>query len=457
MCKTVVAAIERFSLLLFGPLLALSIACQTNDASARLAATHAETSFSVGFGRRDLSTRRKLTMGGYGTYVGLPSATRQSGEGVHDPLYADAMAVITVQGNGVVLVSIDAVGLAAPTIARIRERTATELGDAAASLTFLVAATHTHHSPDTMGLWGALPFFTGRDARYMQRLEERAAEAIIEAVVSAEPAALLLAGGSKPNSSSEEPDPALVDDAFLTLIALRSDGSMLGTLTQWAAHPTELGANNNALSADFVGAYRRYMETTYPGSHMYLNGALGDLYATGPKQPISDPFPEGDRDPDVGEGYGKMAAVGYDLFARVSAAITSATPLTGSDIEVREQLIQIPIRNWIFELAVSLRLIETRIENGAAASPIAWFRIGQLQGVTVPGELFAGGAQTLRAMLVDNGSSAQLLVGMGQDWLGYIMSEAEYDDDEYQYQRLLSPSREAQAVLLMGYQELLAP
>jgi hypothetical protein len=100
-------------------------------------------------------------------------------------------------------------------------------------------------------------------------------------------------------------------------------------------------------------------------------------------------------------------------------------------------------------------VLEAKIVNGRIDTQLVRFRIGELGGVTVPGEIFASGSVQLKQMLKDQGRSHALVVGLGQDWLGYLMSPQEYDDESLSYNRSLSPSREAQVVVVDAYRQLL--
>ena len=102
-------------------------------------ATAAE--FTVGFAEVDLSpdvAKKPVYLAGFGQNR---KATK-----VHDPI--TARAVVMADGDKkIALVSVDVVGLFHPTVERIREKLP-------GFQYVLVAATHNHEGPDTLGLWG---------------------------------------------------------------------------------------------------------------------------------------------------------------------------------------------------------------------------------------------------------------------------------------------------------------
>ncbi|QYO63608.1 hypothetical protein [Leptolyngbya sp. 7M] len=72
---------------------------------------------------------------------------------VNDPLYARAM-VVDDGTTPLAVVTLDLVGLSAPDVQRVQKAIAAKVPQLANRI--LVHATHTHASPDTIGLWGGV-------------------------------------------------------------------------------------------------------------------------------------------------------------------------------------------------------------------------------------------------------------------------------------------------------------
>lgn len=411
--------------------------------------------FKVGFGKVDISTQRVVTLGGYGTYVGLTDVSRKSTAGVHDPLFASAVAIEGIRRETLVLVSVDSVGLSGDSVQRIRDRVEAQL-HMGSMLNVHMAATHTHQAPDTMGLWGTIPVKNGRDPAYMAQMEQGVADAVVAAVRAKTEATLAWAQGSKPNSHSDSADADQRDDRVVTVIARTPAGTVLGTLTQWAAHPTTLNHKNNSISADYVGAFRYYMEQKYGGVHVYLNGALGDTYAKDDGTRRADPFVHGAKDPDVLDGYRKMAAQGHSLFTVVDQALTNgARPLSNPSVTSTRGTVWVPIDNDIFLWAMQLGFVEKDQKQGRVLTEVNWFKIGELRGATLPGESFPRVSNEVRKHLVAKGAVATMIVDMGDDWLGYLMSQRDHDDPELSYNRSLCPHPDAASTLVARLQQIL--
>jgi hypothetical protein len=417
--------------------------------------------FRVGFAEDDISETRLVSMAGYGTYLGLPESTRRNTSGTHDPLFVSAVAILDVSSPvGVAFASVDCVGLSSVSIGRIRAEVAKRTNIAGVEL--IISATHDHSAPDTMGLWGALPYFTGRDGEYMNKMEGKVAGVLVKAVSEVRRARLLIAETSKPNTSTAAVDPKRRDDGVVALLAKdETSNAVLGTLTQWAAHPTVLAGNNNALSADYVGPFRKAMTQQFGGVHVYVNGALGALYATGTDAPVADPFASGARDPDVVDGYEKMAAIGTDLFNRTKTALAAAVPLLNGSVGSQTIPLGLNVDNDKFRFAATGLLgggpvVETPLMDGKVVTTLSYFHIGELAGVTVPGEMFASGTRQLRDLLSARGFTHVAVVGLGHDWFGYLMAPDEFDDEAFAYNRDLSPSRDAMTRIIDAYRPVFA-
>jgi hypothetical protein len=77
------------------------------------------------------------------------------------------------------------------------------------------------------------------------------------------------------------------DDTLLIAKVVNAAGQTLGTLVNYACHPTTLAWDNTAISPDWVGAMRETIEQAVGGPCLFLQGASGDL---GPREGyVGDP------------------------------------------------------------------------------------------------------------------------------------------------------------------------
>jgi hypothetical protein len=77
------------------------------------------------------------------------------------------------------------------------------------------------------------------------------------------------------------------DDTLLVARVTADDGGTLGTVINYACHPTTLAWQNTLLSPDYVGAMREAVRQQFAGPCLFLQGASADL---GPREGfVGDP------------------------------------------------------------------------------------------------------------------------------------------------------------------------
>jgi hypothetical protein len=144
---------------------------------------------------------------------------------------------------------------------------------------------------------------------------------------------------------------------------------------------------------------------------------------------------------------------------RVVDALGSPTALARGEVFWASSTVRITVDNLRFQAAATgvlggSPIIETPLVAGAATARLTYFRLGTLLGVTVPGEMFASGTRQLKNLLRNHGAAHTMVVGLGHNWLGYLMAPDEYDDPTLSYNKDLSPSRQAMTEVLMAYDPL---
>jgi hypothetical protein len=71
------------------------------------------------------------------------------------------------------------------------------------------------------------------------------------------------------------------DDTLLVGRITGEEGRLIGTLVNYACHPTTLAWQNTLISPDYIGAVRETVETQFHAPCLFLQGASGDL---GPRE-----------------------------------------------------------------------------------------------------------------------------------------------------------------------------
>ena len=156
------------------------------------------------------------------------------------------------------LCGVDSIGLFADDVEQIRadvkKRLATQKKSAAGSVNVVVAATHDHQAPDTMGLWGPAEGQSGINEAYNTYVVERVAQAAADAVRHLKPAIVIM-GQAHPSDLDtlvhDDRPPEVHDAGVIVLRATTVKGDTIGTLVNWANHPETLGSKNTLITADY--------------------------------------------------------------------------------------------------------------------------------------------------------------------------------------------------------------
>lgn len=365
--------------------------------------------------------------------------------GVLDPLWARC-AAMSSGGKAVVLCGVDSIGLFHGDVARIRSRVK-ELARREADV--IVAATHSHQTPDTMGLWGPLAGVSGVDEAYNAFVVEQTAQAAAEAIATLRPAAAIIVQQEPQKAASWFADsrPPVVHDPPVTgIVLLDLRRERLATIVHWTNHPEALGSKNTKLSADYVARIYKELDATEGGVAVFLNGALGGMQSPlGAK--IDDPLTGKPAEKDSW----RFAEIVADAALSAVRQATEEARMTVLDtVEYRETMMKVPVTNQNFLMASKAGLFKSNKpipEDGMMETPVGYLKLSQggrilLEAAMVPGELYpelaVGGIRKdpnadfpqaalekpLKTMMT---APVKIVVGLANDEIGYIIPKAQWD------------------------------
>lgn len=341
--------------------------------------------------------------------------------GVRDDI--EARALILDDGRTRLgVVALDLIGLFHEEVMEIRR----EAADAGLRLDgLIVACTHNHNGPDTLGLWGRRPLFRGVSDEYLRFLRERILRALREADESLVPVRVTLARGAAPELVHDYRKPFIKDDGFEAFeFSKAGTGVVLATVVSWGNHPETLGSRNTLLTSDFPHAFREALEKERGGTVVYLSSSVGGMMSP---LGIHVTDPEGRPIPDA--TFEKADRIGRLLARKVSQALrTSARPVRAEPIEFRARTLLVPLENRLFRLVARLGVIRRMtFRNGRPASrwwmgpdvqtEVNLVRLGEIAIATVPGELFPELEPELPAAVA---------WGLANDEVGYILPASDY-------------------------------
>jgi hypothetical protein len=366
--------------------------------------------------------------------------------GVMDHLHSRCLAM-SAGAKPVVICSVDSIGLFFDDVQRIRQEVERRW---AKPVAVIVAATHSHQTPDTMGLWGPKEGVSGIDEDYNAFVVQRTAGAAVAALRGMRSARLHLSRTYplELDTYIDDDRPPKQHDAELVLLRVsRGNGRTIATLINWANHPEALGSKNTLLTPDFPAALARDTESRLGGITIFVNGALGGMQS---------PLGAKVRDPRYGELAPPetkrfMDAMGGQIAEVVLDATENVRPSPVKSITYREIVVRIPVANEGFRMASQAKLYGGRKAfnaDGTTSTPVGLLRISGskgplLEAVTIPGELFpelsVGGTvrypeadfpdapieMPIKKMMT---APYRMLFGIANDEIGYILPKAEWDE-----------------------------
>jgi hypothetical protein len=366
---------------------------------------------------------------------------------VHDPLWVRAVAL---RNNGVtvVMVTIDSIGIFYEKFIAIRKSIDPALGIDHV----MFSSTHNHEAPDTMGIWSYSPLRPLFDHNYMAFLQTMCKDAVEEAVRNLQPADMLCA------ELELEPEgfvrdsrlPEVYDRKLCTvLFTERGTDHTIATVVSWGNHPETLGGDNTAITSDFPHYWREGVEKGVPppngadglgGMCLYFQGMVGGLMTQlGMEVPHRDGvqvFKEASFD--------KAQALGENLALKTLEALRSDAAWHNEDprLAVAAKTIYLPV-DGLFKYAIMLGLLHPGYYWGKAKTEINVIRIGDLEILTVPGELYPeigdGGVEApegrdyaiepqevppLRGQMAGR---MNMIIGLANDEIGYIIPKSQWD------------------------------
>jgi hypothetical protein len=381
-------------------------------------------------------------------------------KGVHDPLWARAVAFRN-NGTTVVMVSLDSIGIFHEKFIEVRKMIDPSLGIDHVMLSSL----HNHEAPDTMGIWSYSILHPRFDHKYMALVQQACKEAVEEAVRNLQPAEAIFAQvAAGPEGYVDDSRQPIVYDNVIRCARFVKKGAddTIATLVEWGCHPETLASANSLLTSDFCGYWRDAVEQGVPEPHgvkglggmcIYFQGLLGglmtQLHTTVPHRNGVDKF----RD----ASFEKAQALGENLAILTVNALRGDTAWRPGDtrVAVAAKTIFVPM-SGLFGAGVFLGLAHPGWYWGKGKTELDAIRIGDLQVLTIPGEMYPeiaeGGVESpagadypgspvevppLRSLMR---GKLNMIVGLANDEVGYIIPKTQWDKKPpYAYGRTRAP------------------
>jgi len=179
----------------------------------------------------------------------------------------------------------------------------------------------------------------------------------------------------------------------------------------------------NLASADFCGFLCDKLEEDHGGIGVYFNGAQGNI---NPNMYIKYDSPWGRYDD---EQYDAAIAYGHAIAGWANEALEGAKVFKNLPLQMVQISLELPIENpgFIFLMLNGFINREWYLteEGYKLTTYISGVRMGPIEMVTVPGELFSEIALLVKSQMPKYG----FLLGLTPEQLGYIIPQDQFDPD----------------------------
>ena len=324
---------------------------------------------------------------------------------IHDDLYARALTIQT-ENTTLVLVALDLIGFFRPDVLQVFETLKASKAFKVPNPQIVIASTHTHHGPDTMGLWGPDDKTRGVDEVWMSATRQTIADTITASVVDLRPASAKWTSAHVPGLIKNARNPEILDHELTLLQFVSEDGTPLLTCMNLPCHPEVLWEHNPNITADYVHTLREETERRTGAPCIFFAGALGGMMTPDVKD---HSFEEADS---MGR---KLAEEGVKALERTP---TNQRP----GVSIKKKEIKAKLTNPLYKIAFWRRLLpDVRDRKGYVTTEVNLIQIGGLWLATVPGELLPKLGLQLKAWMKEAGAQVTGVIGLANDELGYIL------------------------------------
>lgn len=426
-------------------LLLVGVGCTALAATSAPTPPSAPETPSAGFAEEDITPpngNQPIYLAGFGR--------NRTATGVHDRLHARAI-VLRHGAYKVALVAVDLIGLFRDEVEAVRRQLP-------GFSYVLVASTHTHSGPDTLGLWGPDAATGGVDPSYLQLLTRQVVKAVLKADAAARPVEAWVGSARDADLLHDSREPYVKHDELVVLrLKDPTRGCDVGLVVQWNCHPETLGARNRLVSADFLGATVNALRQGHRCPVIYFSGTVGGLM-TSMHVPVRDE--QGKRLAE--ESFEKTDRYGQLIAQLAEGALRHAHQVRLTPLEARAREVFLPLDNPLYQLARALGVLNRpafrwagNSSQASAALPgetgrlclrseVACLQLGELQIACLPGEIYPElvlgkvqdppdpgadfpQAPAEPAIYAAMPSPYRMMIGLANDEIGYIIPKRQWD------------------------------
>jgi len=326
---------------------------------------------------------------------------------IHDDLKARCV-VFERDGQTLALVGADLFGMSLTNIQPMIDRTAE-----AGVEDFVLAMSHDHSAPDTIGVYGYFP------AKHVKFIEDQVVACVQKARENLRPVKELRAasrelpmdGARVMGYFRNARNTGIVDPTISILQPIGEDGRPIATIVNYACHVEGVAAGVSECTADFPGYMCEQIRRDGGGQPVFLNGAVGGMVSGDTKA----------------RTHHESEVMGLGLASIVAELAEEAQPSAEFRFETETRRVEIPLTNRKFKPLY--KLMKRPLNRGRVVTQMKLIRLGECEMVTLPGELLP---EVSFEILEHMRGYPRMLVGLANDELGYMIPAYDFRDDEYE-------------------------
>ncbi len=328
-------------------------------------------------------------------------------KGVHDDINVRAL-VLSDGSTKIALVSVDVIGMLGDLVYEVK--VPLEAWGFPKRNVFLFA-THTHASPDTMGLWGPALGFSGASRKYRYFVIDAIISAIMEADKNMVPSVMHVASGTRPDLIENYRSPGHVAGTIRLLsFEGQQTGGTIASVWTFDAQPEITTRENALVSGDYPGLVSSWLERDKGGIVLFGLGLCGS----------QSPRP-------CEAGFIEMERFSSDLYSSLEQLQDDKHAVEVDRIEVREQAVKLPIQNAGYAILFKAGIFNRgMVADGSVVTTISKVRLGTVDILHVPGEPFPGLLDDLLDAENRREPRVQLVISQSNDALGYFIPHIEF-------------------------------
>ncbi|MDJ0625994.1 MAG: neutral/alkaline non-lysosomal ceramidase N-terminal domain-containing protein [Candidatus Caenarcaniphilales bacterium] len=348
---------------------------------------------------------------------------RRLSKGTSNPLYARTL-VIKKDTDVLVLTSVDVIGLLKYDIENWKKDW---LKDGLPVENIIVCSTHTHSGPDTMGLWSLPIIDSKKKESTLKKIKEACAQSIVQALSTTQIAEFTIIN-KRLNDFSHNRRVPTENNPKLSVIHFRNHSTKktISSLISFPSHAVILNRNNNKISSDYPGLICNAIDSKIGGCSIFVPSYLAGIVPKIPKR-----------------GSESLNNYSNKLSKAIIELIEAENKYEQEDIKALNEDVSIPIKNMLFNLVYRLGILKGKLNLVDIETKVSSWKFGNFKLLFAPGEL----SWELSEKVKQSTKSENLIVGLANDQLGYLLSKKEYKEDAYKYERRLCISRSAGEII----------